>query len=81
MAAASEALKKLFRVNRVDDTNLSESFGYICDVCRNRIKVSHVDPTCSLVHYCIDGRVSMITVGCYIAILVDRFVFLTLYVS
>ena len=40
MAAAGEALKKFFRINRVDDTQLPESFGYVCDVCRSRIKVS-----------------------------------------
>lgn len=40
MAAAGEALKKFFRVNRADDTQLPETFGYVCDVCRSRIKAS-----------------------------------------
>ena len=42
MAFASEVLKKLFRVNREDDTNLPESHGYMCDICRKRIKVTLV---------------------------------------
>ena len=49
MAVASEVLKKFFRVNREDDTTLPDSHGYMCDVCRKRIKVSHVLAACIFV--------------------------------